>query len=89
METDEIRFYDAIRQMEQSKVPFSVTWGQYSLTDQSKGGQLHMLDNVLYRGRKKTDNYELILFELPDGTIENCHLYSILTYNGKKLMPDE
>lgn len=88
MEADEMRFYDAVRKMEASKVPFSVSWVKCSLST-NQGGSVHNLDNVLYAGRKKTDDYELILFQLPDETIENCHLHSLLTFNGKKLIPDE
>ena len=90
MNTDEMDFYEAVREMEQSKIPFSVAWSQYSLTDSSGHGQICQLDNVLFAGRTQTEHYELIKFRsISDNAIQHCHLYSLYFYNGKKLVINE
>lgn len=90
MNTDEMDFYEAVREMEQSKVPFSVVWSQYSLTDSSGHGQVCQLDNVLFAGRTQTEHYELIKFRsISDNSIQHCHLYSLYFFNGKKLVINE
>lgn len=84
MHDESIGFYEAIRIMENATEPFSVSWCKHSLKD--KGGDIHTENNVLFSGKRETENYELIFFSKKDGGVVSCHLYSLMYFNGLKMI---
>jgi len=81
-----INFYEALRQMEQSSEPFSVTWCKYS-NETGKGGGIAVANNVLFQGKRETEQYELMFFtSVNDNSIVSCHLYSLMYFNNLKMI---
>lgn len=85
MQPETIDFYEALRLMENSSIPFTVTWCQYSMQTK-KGGQLYTENNVLVEGKRQTEDYELIFFKTLSGQLVCCHLFSLMFFNGKKMI---
>jgi hypothetical protein len=83
-QTEDINFYSAIREIESSSNPFSITWCSYSY-NKDVGGKLVTKNNLLFTGKRVTDDYELIFFKDDKENVVACHLFSIMYYNGKKL----
>jgi hypothetical protein len=83
--SDTIDFYEAIRLMENSTKRFSVAWCQYSMQT-GKGGSVHSENNVLFEGKRQTEDYELIFFKTISGQLLCCHLFSLMFFNGKKMV---
>jgi len=79
-----IDFYEALRLMENAQKPFSVTWCKHSIQTK-KGGGLHTENNVMFEGKRQTEDYELIFFKKTDGGTVSCHLYSLMFFNDLKM----
>lgn len=84
MHDDSIDFYEALRTLEKSSDPFSVSWCKHSLKEE--GGGIHTENNVLFSGKRETEDYELIFFKKTNGDIVSCHLYSLMYFNGLKMI---
>lgn len=86
LSADSINFYAALREMETSSNPFSVTWCTHSESKKT-GGNLHTETSVLFAGKKETDDYELMFFKrTDDDQVVSCHLFSLMFFNGQKMV---
>lgn len=85
MQDDTINFYDAIRLIENADKAFSISWCTYS-TQTGKGGKIITKNDVIFDGKRVTDDYELLFFKEPNNNTFCCHLFSIMFFNGKKMI---
>ena len=84
MQYESINFYEPLRAMENASQPFSVSWCTLSYA-KNQGGNSHTENNVTFEGKRETEDYELMFFKRPDGSLISCHLYSLEFFNGQKM----
>lgn len=76
-----MNLYEALRIMETEKTPFSITFDTFSAYADT-GGERVTSDNVLYAGKKESEDYELIMFRsVVDDSVFNIHLFSLVAFN--------
>ena len=86
MNAETMNLYEALREMEATKDPFSITFDSYSKT-RGEGGERIRYDNMLFAGRKESEHYELVLFRsVLDDSLLNVHLYSLVMFNQSLLI---
>ena len=84
-----IDLFQALKEMRESKAPFSVSFVTYSTTRQT-GGELITLNNVLVGRQSSNANINsMIAFksaENKDESIRRCYIWSIVSYNNQKII---
>jgi hypothetical protein len=80
---DAIDFYAALREMESSD-SFSVSWCATNNTDSA--GKIVTENNVSFAGKRITEDYELVFFKKSDESLLSAHLFSLMFFNGKKMI---
>jgi len=84
--SESINFYEALRQMEETTEPFSIGWCKYS-EKTGEGGGIATATNVLFEGKRETEDYELLFFKsVTDNSLVSCHLYSLMYFNNLKMI---
>lgn len=89
MSDETMNLYDALREMRKSETPFSIELITYS-RDRQTGGKRVTLNNILCAGQRDNSFDDVMQgfksVDEPDKAARRCHIYSILYYNGKKLV---
>lgn len=84
-----IDLFQSIKEMRESKKPFSVEYITYSTTRQT-GGEVVKMKNVLEVGQQANANRnQMIAFreaDKVDGNIRRCYIYSVQKFNNKKIV---